>query len=436
MTNRIAQDGPAHWHHTAFRLAMVHVFQIIGGCAPAVDRSIADPRSRVTKHLDTLIAAEREVGLQYVVVTETDVVLDYAAGSLDAKTSRPVTPESTFLTSSTTKVLTAAAVLRLVEQGRLALDDPLSKHVPQHPYGQEVTLRNLMNHSSGVPSPMPLRWVHTPEQHATFDEARVLRRVLEENPKLQFAPGQEYAYSNISYWLLGKVIESASGRPYCDFLRTEIFAPLDIVPSELDCAIADLERHARGHQRRWTALGLLLPLLTDASVWDDNAGKWARFQHLVMNGPAYGGVFGSARGYAKFLQDLLRFKSRLLSPDVKSLFLSEQRTSTGKPLPTTLGWHRGELDGIPYFSKPGGGPGVSSNVRLYPEQKLGTVFLSNRMRVRESEIQDFSDTIDREIVKAHTRSGHAQAVDSRAWNGTSPPSDGSPGLARAPEVSR
>jgi D-alanyl-D-alanine carboxypeptidase len=241
--------------------------------------------------------------------------------------------------------------------------------------------------------------------------------VLAENPELESAPGEHYAYSNLGYWLLGRVIEAASGRPYCDFVRMELFEPLGITPSELDCDVADLGHHARGHQTRWALLGLLLPLMTD-DVWDDDAGKWARFRHLHMNGPAYGGIVGSARGYAKLLQELLQPKSRLFDEDTRALFFSEQRSRSGEPLPTTLGWHRGDLDGVAYYSKPGGGPGFSGNLRIYRDQGIATVFLSNRMRVSESAIQGFSDVLDREAL----RGVPTRTVRSRP--GTRPPLSG------------
>ena len=71
-------------------------------------------------------------------------------------------------------------------------------------------------------------------------------------------------------------------------------------------------------------------------------------------------------------------------------------------MPTTLGWHRGKLADETYYSKPGGGPGFSSNIRIYRDRGLATVWLSNRMRVSESDIQEFSDTLDAELIGSST----------------------------------
>lgn len=399
MTTQTERPNRKHWWQAAgVGVAALAFFRALAGCAPTLDRGIDDPSVRVSRYLDALIDDDHEVGLQYLVVNDTAVLYEYVGGTKDAKTGRPVSATTTFLTSSSTKTLTAAAVLRLVERGKVDLDHSLSEYVPAQPYGREITVRHLLNQSSGIPNPMPARWVHTREKHTSFDEERALEGVLEANAELDFDPGEKYAYSNISYWLLGRVIEQASGVSYCTFMRTEVLEPLAISPAELDCGVSDWSQHARGHQRRWSMLGLLLPLLTDGEVWDDDAGQWARFRHLHMNGPAYGGLVGSARGYSKFLQDMLRPRSRLLGESAKRLFFSEQRDASGELMPTTLGWHRGKLGDGSYYSKPGGGPGFSSNIRVYPDRGLATVWLSNRMRVSEREIQQFSDTLDGEFV--------------------------------------
>jgi hypothetical protein len=105
------------------------------------------------------------------------------------------------------KTITAAAVLQLVEIGRIGLDDPVDRHLGSLPYSSRVTVRQLISHTSGIPNPIPLRWVHSADLHETFDEDTALAAVLRKYPRLSFAPGSKYAYSNIGYWLLGRVVE-------------------------------------------------------------------------------------------------------------------------------------------------------------------------------------------------------------------------------------
>ena len=82
------------------------------------------------------------------------------------------------------------------------------------PYGRNVTVRQLIAHTSGIPNPIPLRWVHPAVGHGSFDEKATFRAVLRDHPRLSFEAGTKYAYSNIGYWLLGNVVERASGETF------------------------------------------------------------------------------------------------------------------------------------------------------------------------------------------------------------------------------
>jgi D-alanyl-D-alanine carboxypeptidase len=135
-------------------------------------------------------------------------------------------------------------------------------------------------------------------------------------------------------------------------------------------------------------------------IWDQPHGRWSRFAELHMNGLAYGGLMGNARGVARFAGDLLRHESVLLNRGSKAALFAPQYDLRVRLLPVTLGWHPGKLKRTPYVSKPGGGPGFSSNVRLYPELRLGTVFLCNQRRATESDIQAVSDAWDAPFVHA------------------------------------
>jgi CubicO group peptidase (beta-lactamase class C family) len=181
-------------------------------------------------------------------------------------------------------------------------------------------------------------------------------------------------------------------------LRRELLEPLKISAQDMSFELGDPAQLARGHLPRWSLLGLIVPLMADSKTLAPSHGKWLRFEHLYMNGPAYGGMRATARGYARFLQDLLRPSSRLLGPETKRLLFTPQRDNTGRALPSTLGFHTGELDGVPYISKPGGGPGFNSNLRIYPSRRFATVFLSNQMRASESSIQSLSDSLDRDLL--------------------------------------
>jgi CubicO group peptidase (beta-lactamase class C family) len=354
---------------------------------------MAHQENQARTYLDGLIQKNQIPGIQYVVVDAQNIRFEYYGGRRNIGANLPVTEQTTFMASSSTKVLTAAAVLQLVERGQVELDKSLSAYYPDHPYGEQVTLRHLLNQTSGIRNPAPVKWLHTVEEHTAFDEAQALKKVLNQHPKLAFTPGDKYAYANISYWLLGQVIQQVSGQRYCDYLRQNVFQPLNIGQAELDCLIPDLTQHARGYQKI-SLLGLMLYLMLDGKVRGGTARGWFRLKPVYMNGPAYGGLIGRARGFAPFLQDQLRPEPILFGAATKALFFSPQKNNQGQEIETTLGWHRGQVADLPYYGKPGGGPGFRSNLRIYPDRSIATVWLMNETGISEGPCNQLSDTLD------------------------------------------
>jgi len=333
-------------------------------------------------------------GIQYVVVDSQAVRYEYYGGRKDVWSDVPVASNTTFMSSSTTKTLTAAAILQLNDRNKIDLAESLSKYFPSHPYGHDVKINHLLNQTSGLPNPLPLKWLHLVEDHDNFDADNALQDVLKRHSRLKFLPGSRYAYSNISYWLLGKVIEHVSGMSYSDYMSKNIIDPLGISNEELDFQISNIDNHACGHLRRFSALGLLIPFMMDNEIFAEKAGNRIRFKPVYMNGAPYGGLIGTARAFSRFLQDQLSPNSILFDNKTKNLFYSAQVDNRRHPIETTLGWHRGKLSGIEYYGKPGGGPGFQSNMRIYPSKGIATVWLANETGVSEGPIHKLTDNMD------------------------------------------
>jgi D-alanyl-D-alanine carboxypeptidase len=349
----------------------------LAACATSVD---ADPGmkydARIRGILDDWVSDSRTPGLQYLLVGPDGIIFEHRAGYGDLESRTPLGPDSMFSTYSLTKTFTAAAVLRLVEQGKVGLEDELVRHLPEAPYGRAVRIHHLLSQTSGVPNPIPLRWVHLAGSHGRFDEEAALREVLDKNPKLAFEPGERYGYSNISYWLLGKVIESASGKSYGAFMREEIFAPLG---AQAEYSVdADLPTGAiKGYLPKWSWMNLFKAFVSDSTYWGDYCGDWLHVRDHFLNGPAFGGVVASGRGIARFLQDQLAPDSVLLSREMRKRFLTQARSNGGDVLPMTLGWHVDTLEGAEYLYKEGGGMGFHAEMRIYPSLGFGSVILVN-----------------------------------------------------------
>lgn len=314
-------------------------------------------------------------GLQYVVVDANQTLFEYAGGWADIARQKPMTPQTTMMAYSMTKTLTAVAVLQLVQEGKLGLDDPIDRYLTNHPYvGQPITVRQLLTHTSGLPNPIPIRWVHLMEEDKHFDEAAELAKVLRNNPTLASEPGHKYAYSNIGYWLLGKIIEQVTGQPYTKYMKAKVIAPLG---QPLDFVISDSTHHANGYLARYSMLNLIKGFVMDSKFFAGYEGSWLRLKSHHLNGPAFGGLVGTARSFAAFLQDQLQPQSVLFDLDSKRLFETQQTNREGELVPMTLGWHVGETMGVPYLFKEGGGGGFHTEMRLYPSKGIASVVMVN-----------------------------------------------------------
>jgi D-alanyl-D-alanine carboxypeptidase len=317
-------------------------------------------------------------GLQYVVVDAEETRFAYAGGWADIANRTPMTLDTTMMAYSMTKTLTAAAVLQIMEQGGLNLDDEMDLYLSGVPYaGHHITIRHLLDHTSGLPNPIPIRWVHLTEEDSSFDEEAALTQVMNDNPRLAFAPGQKYAYSNIGYWLLGKIIEKIAGIPYSIYVHTHIFDKLHLSTRDINFTIFDAANHANGYFAKYSLMNLVKGLILDKKFLGGYEGSWLRLRNHHLNGPAFGGLVGTARSFSVFLQDQLHTESVLFNAETKALFETPQSNSQGQAIPMTLGWHIGETQAVPYLFKEGGGGGFHAEMRQYPKKGIASVVMVN-----------------------------------------------------------
>src|ERR1051326_3823655 len=158
-----------------------------------------------------------------LVAQHGEVKYEHAFGFADRAFGTPNTTATKFQIASVSKPITAAAILVLADRGKLALDDPLSKYVPDFPNGDKITIDQLLMHTSGLndasATPEYSDWSRFPQT-----TAQLVDRVKNMRPR--GAPGEKYSYSNSNYHVLAYIIEKVSGQPYGDFLTANIFNPL------------------------------------------------------------------------------------------------------------------------------------------------------------------------------------------------------------------
>lgn len=345
--------------------------------------------------LEAFVRRGSAPGVQYASVDSSGLIHAEAAGLAEVTTGRPMLGTTTLLMYSMSKVVTAAAVVKLAEQGALAIDDPVCRFVPWQPYGSAITVQQLLTHTAGLPNPLPLRWVHPVSSHPGFDAQAALRRVIQAHPRPTSPPGSRFAYSNLGYWLLGEVVANAAGVGFEHYVRDQILAPLGIASAALGYQAADAAAQASGHLERFSLLGLLAPWLIDRELLGARSGRWVSIRGHYLDGAAYGGLVGTATGITPFLQDHLREEPRLWSRPARDRFMAPQRLARG-PIPMTLGWHveQGALGRVLY--KEGGGFGFHCMMRVYPSAGLASVVLTN---ATASKVRGLLDQIDLQLAQ-------------------------------------
>ena len=206
--------------------------------------------SQETDRMDQLVqpyvSKGQFMGAVIVARGET-VIFSKGYGSANLEWDVANTPDTKFRIGSVTKQFTAAAILLLEERGKLSIQDPVKKHLPDAPAGwDKITIFHVLTHTSGIPSytnfpdfSKTKHFANTPEQ---------IVKLFREKP-LEFAPGEKMQYSNSGYVLLGYLIETISGERYQDFLQKNIFDPLGMKDSGYDSNSAIVQRRAAGYTR-------------------------------------------------------------------------------------------------------------------------------------------------------------------------------------------
>jgi CubicO group peptidase (beta-lactamase class C family) len=229
--------------------ALVAMFGLVVSYASA--QSAAPPTSEIQTKVDEYMNAAVTVNGfsgSILVAENGQPVVSLGYGMANLELAVPNTPQTVFRVGSVTKQFTAMAIMILQERGKLRLGDPVSQYLTDCPAAwQPITVRHLLTHTSGIPS-----YTNFPDFARTAvlpTSSAEMFGMLKDKP-LDFAPGEKFAYSNSGYYLLGLVIERASGKPYADFLRESIFTPLGMNQTGYDNPSRIIRNRAAGYARQ------------------------------------------------------------------------------------------------------------------------------------------------------------------------------------------
>ncbi len=352
------------------------------------------------KEIDEILVKQVEEGhtpsVQYVIFDADHIIHRFNYGFADVIYQKPTNEETTYKAYSVTKTFTALAILRLAEQKKLTIDDSVANYLNGPPFLSEITIRQLLAHSAGIPNPIPLPWIHLAGDHNSFDRNEFFRKIFLKHNRLKSRPNDRYAYSNLGYILLGSIIEKVSGKSYENYILENILKPVNIEPSELDFTISQNGHHAKGYHNRLSFSYFILGLFIDKSKYlEKTEGKWKLFNDFYVNGAAYGGLIGTSNAFVKYIQELLRSDGRLISDSSKKLLFSENLTNDGKATGMCLSWFTGALNGQRYYTHAGGGGGYYCELRVYPGLGIGSVIMFNRTGMTD---ERFLDKLDQYFI--------------------------------------
>ncbi|HVF23190.1 MAG TPA: serine hydrolase domain-containing protein [Pyrinomonadaceae bacterium] len=324
--------------------------------------------------------AERMPGAVMGIIVDGELVWVKAAGIREATNKAPVTPETVFRIASMTKSFTALAILKLRDDGKLSLDDPVTRYVPalaDLPYPTSdspvITIRHLLTHSEGFPEDNA--WGD--RQLAQTDET--MRAWMRAGIPFSTVPGTAFEYSNYGFAILGRIIARASGRPYADYVRDNILRPLGMNSTTFEQTEVPQDRIALGYRREdnaWKAE----PILAHGSfgamggLWT-NTHDLARWVAFLMS--AFPPRDEADRGPVK--RSSVREMQQLWRMSPGSAF----RSTTDSPLQLNVsgyGYGLGVAQDcrFAYVIGHGGGlPGYGSLMRWLPGYGVGLIAMSN-----------------------------------------------------------
>jgi CubicO group peptidase (beta-lactamase class C family) len=249
--------------------ATIAVALFVLGASPAAAQSAA-PADAIDKAVSESLAASGAPAASVAVVRDGRIVLAKAYGKSHLAPDAPATAGQRFAIGSVSKQFTAAAVLLLVEDGKVSLDDKVGEWIPGLTAGDRITVRQILSHTSGYRDYWPQDFI-PPYMQRPATPQQILDRFA--RVPLDFEPGDQWQYSNTGFVAAGLIVEKASGQPLMDFLQARIFRPLGMA-SATDIDKAPLPAaDAQGYTRY--ALGPVRPSPKEGPGWLFGAGQLA-----------------------------------------------------------------------------------------------------------------------------------------------------------------
>jgi CubicO group peptidase (beta-lactamase class C family) len=317
------------------------------------------------QRIDALVTAEYpsdEPGATVLVAKNGKVLYRSAFGKANLELDVAMVPENVFQIGSITKQFTAVAILMLEEQGKLAVTDKLSKYITDYPKGDQVTIHQLLNHTSGIKSYTGV---------ASFMEmVRTDMTPIELIGKFKdlaydFEPGEEWAYNNSAYIILGYIIEEVSGMSYEEFVEEKLFKPTGMTHS------------------LYGSLSEIIPYR--ASGYQPQGDGFKNADYLSLTLPyAAGSIMSTVDDLLKWEQAI--HTNALISAASKKKAFTPGNLNSGKGLDYGYGWFAGKIQGLETIEHGGGIFGYTTMGVYVPSEDVYVAVLTNRDGMSPSDL--------------------------------------------------
>jgi CubicO group peptidase (beta-lactamase class C family) len=365
-------------------MRLTFVFLAVAFFALPIESRAQTPPSSVDSQAESIfssITQENAPGLAVLVRKDGRTLFEKGYGVRDLRTNAQIDQHTNFRLASFTKQFTAMAVMMLVHDGKLRYDQTLTEIFPDFPtYGKNTTIRNLLNHTGGLPDYEDLMdaaekvngplW--SPEHQIQDNEVLAL---LKKETKGKFASGTSWSYSNSGYVVLGLIVAKASGQFYGDFLHARIFAPL-----HMDHTIVyqkgknEVVNRAFGHSKEGGTLKETDQSSTSATLGDggiysnlDDLAKWddALRNHTLLSAE-------------EMAPALVPAKLANGSPTLWPTAPNDDNLHPGKPVSYGYGWFLDPYRGIPRMWHTGSTMGFRTVIERFTKNNLTIIILCNR----------------------------------------------------------
>lgn len=307
--------------------------------------------------IDSLIQTEFNEkygpGGAFLIANKGKVIYQKAFGKANLELDVNLTPESVFQIGSMTKQFTAIAVLMLEEQGKLNVNEPISKYIPDYPLGEKITIHHLLTHTSGIKDFTKMKSLREIAQKEMSPKMMV---DFFKNEPVDFAPGEKFDYNNSGYVVLGYIIELVSGETYEDFVKKYIFEKVGMSQSYYASDRQVISKRAYGYHKK--EHGFVNKTIISFSV------------------PFSSGSLMSSLGDMLKWQNALN-KNLLLSAENTKKAFSKYKLNSGEKFTYGYGWHIKDLNGTPSREHGGSVFGFKSMGVYIPNEDIYVIGFSN-----------------------------------------------------------